>query len=484
MQLFRKFLTLTLALTVPMLALAAVETDSDGVLVLTDANFDEAVAANDKLLVEFYAPWCGHCKQLAPEYAKAAGELKDEPVALAKVDATEEKGLGERFGIKGFPTLKFFNSGKPTDYGAGRTTADIVQFMKKKSGPPAATLTTKDDLTNTQEANDAFVVGYFADLTSAAAKTFEAAASQDEENVYTMTSSDEIKNELGLKADAIVVLKAFDEGRVDKAAAGATTDDITEFVGKETIPLINTYSRERAKKIFGSPVKVHALFFTDETEEHHDTTVDSFKAVAGDFKGDVLFVNIPAEEKNILDYFGLEKTDMPAFVLADMSSQGMKKYPFEGALEPAAIKSFVNDFKTGALKPTLKSEKPEPADTAGDVIVLKGESFKELVLDNDKDVLVEFYAPWCGHCKKLAPIYDELGEKYSKNDNVVIAKMDATANEIDVEGVNVSGFPTLIFFKGNEKPKATSYRGGRDLESFVSFLEENAHHPAAVSDEL
>lgn len=95
----------------------------EGVLVLTDANFDEELAKYDNLLVEFYAPWCGHCKKLAPEYAAAAQELakRDPPLSIAKVDATENKELGERFGIKGFPTLKFFKGGNPGDYEGGRT---------------------------------------------------------------------------------------------------------------------------------------------------------------------------------------------------------------------------------------------------------------------------------------------------------------------------------------------------------------------------
>lgn len=61
--------------------------------------------------------------------------------------------------------------------------------------------------------------------------------------------------------------------------------------------------------------------------------------------------------------------------------------------------------------------------------VAVAQNFQELVIDNDKDILVEFYAPWCGHCKKLAPTFEELG-KEMQNENVEIVKMDATANDV------------------------------------------------------
>ncbi|CAE7767649.1 P4hb, partial [Symbiodinium microadriaticum] len=201
--------------------------------------------------------------------------------------------------------------------------------------------------------------------------------------------------------------------------------------------------------------------------------------VAKGFKGKALVVNVPHTEDRVLEFFGITKASLPAIVLVDMSGgSSMKKYPYDGASDDAAaITAHVSGVFEGKVKATLKSEEPSPADTAGDVVVLKGKSFNELVMDNEKDVLVEFYAPWCGHCKKLAPVYDELGAMYKDNENIVIAKMDSTANEIDVPGVDVKGFPTLYFFPGKDK-KAVKYEGGREVEDFVDYLKKNAHNDA------
>jgi len=85
--------------------------------------------------------------------------------------------------------------------------------------------------------------------------------------------------------------------------------------------------------------------------------------------------------------------------------------------------------------------------------------------------------------KKLAPIWDELGAKFKSHDDIVIAKMDSTANEIDVSGVNVRGFPTIYFFKGNDKSNPVKYEEGRELKDFVEFLKKSTHN-TVKHDEL
>uniref|UniRef100_A0A2R8MRC7 Protein disulfide-isomerase A6 n=1 Tax=Callithrix jacchus TaxID=9483 RepID=A0A2R8MRC7_CALJA len=101
------------------------------VIELTDDSFDQNVLdSEDVWMVEFYAPWCGHCKNLEPEWAAAASEVKEQTkgkVKLAAVDATVNQVLASRYGIRGFPTIKIFQKGEsPVDYDGGRTRSDIV----------------------------------------------------------------------------------------------------------------------------------------------------------------------------------------------------------------------------------------------------------------------------------------------------------------------------------------------------------------------
>lgn len=126
-------------------ALAVLGTNAaSSVLDLIPENFDHVVLNSGKpALVEFFAPWCGHCKNLAPVWEELAQKFSfaEDKVSIAKVDADENKELGRRFGVQGFPTLKWFDgkSDTPTDYNGGRDLESLSAFIVEKTGIKAKT---------------------------------------------------------------------------------------------------------------------------------------------------------------------------------------------------------------------------------------------------------------------------------------------------------------------------------------------------------
>jgi len=142
----------------------------------------------------------------------------------------------------------------------------------------------------------------------------------------------------------------------------------------------------------------------------------------------------------------------------------MKDSPvaYDGGRSAEDIINYVND-KAGTKARVKKA--------VSDVVDLTDANFDKIVKDSSKDVLVEFYAPWCGHCKHLVPVYEKLATAYSAESNVVIAKIDADNYRDIGSRYGVSGFPTIKFFpKGGNKDEPEQYDGPRELNDFVTFI--------------
>ncbi|XP_067672300.1 protein disulfide-isomerase-like isoform X1 [Haliotis asinina] len=463
---------------------AAEVTEEDGVLVLTKDNFEAVTTENEFVLVEFYAPWCGHCKALAPEYAKAANTLASEGsgIKLGKVDATVETDLAEKYEVRGYPTIKFMRKGKATEYAGGRTASDIVNWLKKKTGPPATPLASVDDSKTFIEASEVAVVGFFKDQESDAAKSFLEAASGIDDIPFGITSDDAVFKDNKVDKDSIILFKKFDEGK-NVFDGDFKADEIASFISGNRLPLVVEFTQESAQKIFGGEVKNHILLFMDKGEGF-DEKVEIFKAVAKDFKGRVLFITIDTtteDNARILEFFGLKKEETPAIRLISLKEDMTKFKPESDEITEASVRTFVQAFVDGKLKAHLMTEEVPSDWDAKPVKVLVGKNFAEVARNPEKDVFVEFYAPWCGHCKQLAPIWDELGEKFKDNDKIIVAKMDATANEL--EDVKIQSFPTLKFFPAGSD-QIIDYNGERTLEGFSKFLESGGKEGAGPADDV
>lgn len=123
------------------------------------------------------------------------------------------------------------------------------------------------------------------------------------------------------------------------------------------------------------------------------------------------------------------------------------------------LEKFLADVMEGKIEPHLKSE-PIP-DNSGPLKTAVAKNFDEVVINNDKDTLVEFYAPWCGHCKKLTPVFEEVAQAMEGED-VAIVKMDATANDVP-SNFEVRGFPTLYWLPKDSKDTHVRYEVSRLL---------------------
>jgi len=127
--------------------------DGSAVHTLSSANFDGFLKENEKVFVKFYAPWCGHCKNLAPVWEEVASDINDD-VKVAKVDCTVNDALCSRFSVRGFPTLILFDNDDSYRYNGKRTARELEAFAlgeylsTEKDGAAVSATAVGNDVTN------------------------------------------------------------------------------------------------------------------------------------------------------------------------------------------------------------------------------------------------------------------------------------------------------------------------------------------------
>jgi protein disulfide-isomerase A1 len=448
------------------------------VIDLTGDSFKSTVEGEDLMLVEFFAPWCGHCKALAPEYEEAATTLKNEGgIKLAKVDCTEHADLCQANNVAGYPTLKVFRHGKDKEYTGPRKADGIVSYMKKQALPALSSITA-DNHAKFIKDDKVVVVVYVDSASDALFKAVNQVAENHRDDYLFGSTTDEAAiKEAGVTPPALVMYKSFDDGRVELPAAeakSASAESITAFVKEHAVPLLDEVSGENYATYAQSGLPL-AYLFVDPTDSKKDAILAEITPVAKKFKGKVNFVWIDAvkyaEHGKSLN---LPEVKWPAFVVEDISKS--LKYPLDQSIDPtaASVSAHVADFVAGKITPKIKSDPvPETQDEASYTLV--SSQFEEIVFDDSKDVFAEFYAPWCGHCKRLKPVWENLAELYQgQKDKLTVLKMDATTNDLPASvDFKISGFPTIKF-----KPAGTKtfidYEGDRSLESLIEFVQTNA----------
>nr|KAG5714340.1 hypothetical protein BaRGS_018557 [Batillaria attramentaria] len=377
--------------------------DPDAVQVLTMSNFTEVINREELMLVEFYAPWCGHCKALAPKYEKAAQVLKSvpNPIMLAKVDATAETDLAQMYGVTGYPTMKIFRKGRPFDYKGPRDEHGIVNYMEGQRGEPARPVKDLAELKRALHEEDVTIMGVFDKTSDPRYQTFQDAL-QDMRDSYrlTYTTDEAVRKQYKANPGTVLVLNAeryyskFEpKWHVFDIKEDTTPEEIQVFIMKHEFPLVGSYDAFQDRYSKRSPLCL--MFYTvDWSFDHREATQlwrRKLVEIAKDYK-DITFA-IADEEHNsqLFKDFGLEESgeEINLGIVADG-----KKYPMEPMEEydEDHIREFLNQFKKGKLQHRVKSQ-PVPKKQQGPVTVVVGQTFDKIVRDTKKDVLIELYAP-------------------------------------------------------------------------------------------
>lgn len=160
----------------------------------------------------------------------------------------------------------------------------------------------------------------------------------------------------------------------------------------------------------------------------------------------------------------------PCFAITDTDKN--QHYPMKDiAFSEDNVDTFIKDFLSGKLKPEIKSA-PIP-ESQGPLLEIVADSWNDLVINNDKDVLIEYYTPWCGPCKRLLPDLTKLAEIYTADtsirDKVAIGKIDGDANDLDSI---VRGFPTFKLFPAGSKDNPVEFLGPYTIHHWAKFVFE------------
>jgi protein disulfide isomerase len=329
---------------------------TENVLHLTAETFDGAVQEHSFLAVAFHAPWCGHCKQLAPHWEEAATILKDNAIAagygiaLAAVDATVHTSIAGRYSIQGYPTIKIFEGhSDATVYEGPRDAAGIVKFLLARAGPASIEITGEEEAASLLKHGGVVVV-------YAGAEDewwLDIAKSKRDVVHWRHVTNEAAMRTLGVESGTITMLNEFEETSVVYKGEMRNLEKIIAFIDYHRFPVavhIKKGDQETIKIVFEPDKKPNLFLFTNTKDDGLEEFTTAAQKVRGEFVSARFW---DSDFGDAYSHFGLEKyigeASLPKVLIEDRKND--KKYLLEGDVNEASIELFISEFQEGNLEP-------------------------------------------------------------------------------------------------------------------------------------
>lgn len=440
-----------------------------GSFLLTEKDFNGALKDHEYLLVNFHALWCRYSKKLKPEWEKLSKTLASEksPIKLAKVEAYDEKNLANEYKIEGYPTIKLFINGVEHPYNGERTEEHIVEFLHRKTKMPLKKINSESEV-NEKLKEYEWVGLFFGDNNNRAVLdiAFEI------QDVYFAVGDSSIKNKYEVTNNEFVLVNNVSKSH-------EKTDEINKvslvsFINNNKFPSIANFGRATAERVFLS--EEPSMILIKKNDEAGKKAEAAFKEASANLK-DKVFLSIGNYEDEIVrllaQNIGVDETELPTVRIIKADKERIRKYYLDKTISSKTIETFYADYSAGVAKRSYLSE-PIPAPNSDIVQKIVTKNFEEFVLKNNRDVLVLFWTPWCGHCRAMMPVFDNVGRKTREVKNFAIAKIDVSVNDVEGFGLDIVEYPTILLFKANDKSRPVEFQGERNEYVFNDFIRAHA----------
>nr|XP_020469977.1 protein disulfide-isomerase-like [Monopterus albus] len=446
--------------------------EKDGVLQLKKGHFNRALRKHKQLLVYFHVPLSGEGYRVSAAFEGAAAELQGSEVKLAVVDVTKEKDLAKELNATGPPAIRLYLSGdkhNPVPCPVPQSSASILTWLKRRAGSVADLIT---DLSQSEASEELTVVGFFKELSHEHVQVFYDAAINLPDVRFAVTQNNEVISKYRVTHDSVLLLKKSKLIQAYKMTPNTSKEELIIFITVYQMDPVTEYTGKTATQILTSPVLHHALLFVNKSSADFKEIYSAFNSTAEAFRLKILFTLVDVDEPRngrLMEYFRVREFEAPLIRLVNLTDHVTYHLPSD-TLDKHTITQFCQSYLEGKAKPKMQSEPiPEGWDKKP-VKELVGVTLEKVAFNPSKTVFVLFYLPYSQESRALFPLWEELAEALKEREDVVIARMDASANDINM---SMHGpYPSLCLFPAVYAERMLVYTGKRKLKYLVKFLDK------------
>eukprot|EP01123_Difflugia_compressa_P014081 TRINITY_DN699_c0_g1_i4.p1 TRINITY_DN699_c0_g1~~TRINITY_DN699_c0_g1_i4.p1 ORF type:complete len:524 (+),score=109.37 TRINITY_DN699_c0_g1_i4:67-1638(+) len=459
---------------------------------VTTKQLEQLVLKHEFVVAVFHSTMSEHTKEMSNRVIEeidrvataftqdTTGGININRIRFVGVSLDQNMEAMTEFKLNDIPAIIVFRDRYPRTYYGQRTGYTVFSFLQELlTLEPVRIIENKQQKKLFTNEHNVHVIGYFPTQdNNPSLEAFKTAAKHYQgEIAFGIIKDASLAKTFKLKTENEIAIIKPGERPIVSTTLFDERDQMVTWIEANRKPLWGMLTFQNIYSVWQG-VKTTFVVFLKNLEEHHSKTILSiFKTLSKQYgpSHDVAFVIVDAGiYKEFAQGVGLSDSDLPTFAI--FHPMNRKEYFFPKEKQQISLNSakrWLDSFLTGKLEEEEEnlSEGEEFYGSGSSVTNVDSDSFQEIVLDETKDVVVEFYAPWCSHCIQLASHYKIVAQQF-RLFNILLTAFDTQDNKLP-SSVNITKLPTLLFYPSNDKQNPVLFseeQYSRDARGLIQFI--------------